>query len=322
MSDAAAPPPSPVYLLPRVVVYLLLNAVLNVGNKEVLAHFPFPVATIALGVVCSVLVGGAVLLWDGVPQPWAPGTRVHVACCVVGLCHGLGAAAHMLSLQHTSLALNQVRLARARWGLLLRPQQIIKMTSPVVTLLLSWLWLGRHFSWPLVAATGGIVAGSVLAVWTTTHVSHVGVASGVASCCIGAVEGVVAEYALRDHALSVTALQVYVGLWALAALAVPLHVWEAGAYAALAAAPPTLLVALSALSALAYGYVLFHYVVIHAAGAHFTNLIGSFKVAAVVAASVAVDPVYRASVTAANALGTALALAAFFAYSALKGRSS
>ncbi len=290
-----------------IAAYLVLNFALNYGNKWLLLLFPFPVFTILAGTLFYAPLSAVLIVISGASFPSRETSRAVVwEVIAIGVVHALGTAAqsYSLSRRHMSVGLNQV----------------IKSCTPAVTLLLSWLLQGVHYHYSLVVATAAVVAGTVLTTVTSSEGHNLnGVAASVASSVFGGLEGVLVDMLLSRHRLSAAQATLLTSVPAVLSLAVLFAVleWSPSFVQVLASRGIRVLGGLLALSLCAAAYTYFHILLIASTSAHYCNLVGSAKLALIVAISLFVID-RTGSVTVLNATGIALTLSAFCAYSVLR----
>ncbi len=315
-----------------VIIYFGLNFVLNYGNKQVLLAFNYPFFLIVVGTLCYAPVSLALMCLGVSKFPDMNSVRSSLSLvAIIGCLHGLGTGLQNASLgSGMSVALNQV----------------VKACTPAITLVASCLLEGTRYHVSLVICTALSIVGCAMAivvipssnnhliVTTSANVSSVhsfffapnsllspGALLGVFSLVLGGIEGVLASICMRRHRLHPSHLTLLLSPTAFLTSFLFFAVFEVGppllSDLSLRAAPIGAEIFILSICAAAYGYV--HNSLISRTGAHYTNLLGTAKLALVVAASaVALERPEMRRVTPVNVAGIILTLVSFAAYSWLK----
>ena len=302
-----------------IILYLVLNFALNYGNKYILGLFHYPVFIIFVGTVMYAPFT-AVLISCGRVSSFPTKKQARAALPMllfIGIVHALGTAANNVSVSKTSVGINQ----------------IIKSCSPIVTISCSALLEHKRYHWSVVCSTVMIVIGSIMATFTTANAFiHPGVVFAAISTVLGGLECVLIGMVMRKHQLHAAQVTLLISLPAALSLLPLVFYFEVseqffaslfndGFFVSLLVGLLSgklfcfvLVLLFYQVTASFYSYL--HYLLIAKTSAHYTNLIGSVKVALIVGASFFV--IERHSTSHLNAVGIGLTISSFFAYSILK----
>jgi hypothetical protein len=184
---------------------------------------------------------------------------------VIGLIHAIGTGAQNWSLSGSmSVGLNQV----------------IKASTPAVTLVFSYLLQKRRFHFSLVISTLFVVLGTVLTTYASAEASVKGVTLSVISSLFGGLEGVLTDMLMKKHELHPAQVTLLAALPAASSLVLPFFYLEfSPKFLEILAAKGTQIggfVFLLSSAAAAYSYS--HYLLISSTSAHYCNLVGSVHV--------------------------------------------
>ena len=291
----------------HVVGYLSLNFVLNYGNKLLMETFHFPIFVILVGTLLYMPLSAALIQFGRV-STFPSVDMAHSASrelVTIGVMHACGTAAQNWSLSGVmSVGLNQV----------------IKASTPAVTLVATFFLQNVRYHPSLVVSTLIVVAGSALTVYTSSDATF----SGVFLCCtsslLGGLEGVLTGMLMRRHSMHPVQTSFLIGPVAFLTLLAPFFISEFSAEFVRICFDRGLELSGSVLmlSLCAAGYSYLHYWLIAALGAHYCNLIGSFKLAIIVGVSFFVIDSNRRGLSLLNLSGIIMTLVGFAAYSILK----
>lgn len=286
-----------------VAVYLLLNLLLNFGNKHLLTDFHFPLFVIWLGTLCYAplcALSASLVGTEPVPE-WGVVLQGGGLLMLAAALHAVTAATQTVSLDATSVALNQ----------------LIKAGAPAVTLALGRWVEGRRHHWALVVSTAAAVGGTALATYATPSVSLLGTVTGVVSTVCGGAEAVVTGILMRRLSIHPLQLTLLISLPASAILALAFMMFELRA-PFFDTVDSQNLTAIVALAVVATVYTFVHYSLISLTSAHYVNLIGCLKVVMVVGLSYFLIEKLFLTASVLNIAGVAVTLAGFTAYSMLR----
>lgn len=223
---------------------------------------------------------------------------------MIGVVHAIGTGAQNWSLSGTmSVGLNQV----------------IKASTPAVTLVFSYLLQKRRFHWSLVVATLLVVCGTVLTTYASAEATAKGVLLSLISSLFGGLEGVMTDMLMKKHDLHAAQVTYLAALPAASSLVLPFFYIEFGSQflsiLGERGAQVGGFIFLLSCAAAAYSYS--HYLLISSTSAHYCNLVGSVKLALIVGISFfVIDSGKNLSVL--NLLGIAVTLLSFTAYTILR----
>jgi drug/metabolite transporter (DMT)-like permease len=293
----------------HVAGYLGLNFVLNYGNKLLMEQFHFPIFVILVGTLVYLPLAAALIQFGRVSTfpTMAMARGASRELITIGIIHAIGTAAQNWSLSGVmSVGLNQV----------------IKASTPAVTLVATYLLQHVRYHWSLIVSTIVVVAGSGLTVYTSSDATTSGVLLCLTSSVFGGLEGVLTGMLMRRHDMHPVQTSFLIGPIAALTLLAPFFWLEFSMdfLRICEARGAQLAGSVLALSLCAAGYSYLHYWLIAALGAHYCNLIGSFKLALIVGVSFFAIESAGKGLSLLNLAGILMTLVGFAAYSILRAQ--